>query len=310
MSKAGEIPYSWKQIEDQVREAILCQASILEAFGPSWHDGRLVAEYLGLDLETYQEFTLEEISQKGLDISRHRIFDLAKLAYDYAYQLDGAQSDLASEWHDVDGMLQGFPRTDAMGEPSPFNPLSEEPLRRMLETFFARFGLFGADGASPIDMAPSVRELALLANMTVPAVRTSLSKEGFKLEKVYDRQDDTAFKLNVEDAKRWLSRRRGFIPQRSADTATQISEITSQLLTDKAANFADLLSRLLDLREISAEQLAAQIDVDQGQLSALLAGESAKLDIDALCRLARALDLSAPEFTAAAVRHLVAMMPG
>lgn len=53
---------------------------------------------------------------------------------------------------------------------------------RILETSAARFTLF--DNAPGFDdYKPSIRALSLLANMTVPAVHTSLSKEGFRLDK-------------------------------------------------------------------------------------------------------------------------------
>ncbi|MCC5972308.1 MAG: hypothetical protein JJU15_20435, partial [Pararhodobacter sp.] len=86
-----------------------------------------------------------------------------------------------------------------------------------------------------------------------------------------------------------------------------VQPVTTQLLTDKAANFADLLSRLLNLREIRTEQLVNQDKLAQAWLAALVAGESAPPDVDALRRLARVLEIAEPDFTAAAVRHLVAI---
>lgn len=80
-----------------------------------------------------------------------------------------------------------------------------------------------------------------------------------------------------------------------------------QLLTDKAANFADLLIRLLDLREIRTKQIVSQGKLAQAWLAALVAQESAPPDVDALRRLARVLEIAEPDFTAAAVRHLVAI---
>lgn len=309
MSKAGEIPYTWAQIEEQVREAILAQASILAVFGP-WHDERLVADYLCMNHETYRGRSLEEISAAELDISQHQMLHHVRLAYDYAYQTEGSRNDVTSEWHDIDGLLQGFPETDAAGEPSPFCTLNDFPLRRMLETFFVRFSLFEDEQVPFMDCRPNIRELALLSNMTVPAARTSLSKEGFKLEKVQSttraNREDASFRLNAEDAKLWLSRRRGFIPQRSHDQVAQLEQIKTQILTDRAASFPDLLGRLVDLRETSLEQLVAQTGLDRAWLSAMLAGDSVSADIDALRSLARALELPEPDFAAEAIRHILA----
>lgn len=310
MSKTGEVPYTWKQIEDQVRDAVLCQASLLEAFGP-WHDQRLVANYLCMDPAALGGRLVDDIQPEELDISQHQLFKHVRLAYDYAYQVDGARTDIVSEWHDIDGLLQGFPQTNSSGEPSPFCSLNDFPLRRMLETFFARFGLFEEEQLPDWDMSLSIRELALLSNMTVPAARTSLSKEGFKLEKVQfstrSSREDASFRLKSEDAKLWLSRRRGFIPQQSQDANVQVEQLRFQILTDKEASFSDLLSRLLEASDRDIEQLADQARLDQAWLTSLAAGKSVNPDVGALRGLARSLSLPEPDFAAAAVRHIVSV---
>jgi hypothetical protein len=307
MSKAGEIPYTWQQIEDQIQKAILCQASILLAYGP-YEDERIVRDFLGLSSSAKvdpKEMSKDEIA--AIDITRHTLHAHVRVAYDYAYQrvpIDRLTAETC--WHEVVGILEGFPQTDAQGEPSPLCKLNDFPLRRVLETFIARFTLFDPE----INLDMTIRQLAFLSNMTVPAVRTSLSKEGFKLEKTAQtsrsRLDDVSFKLAAEDSRTWLSRRRGFIPQNSQDKAAEDHQIIEQLLTDKAANFSGLLSRLFDLRQIPMEE-CIEIGLDQVWVSKLLAGEDAGSDIDALRRLARALELPEPEFSAAAVLHLVRM---
>ncbi|MCT2539973.1 hypothetical protein [Sedimentimonas flavescens] len=306
MSKAGEIPYTWEQIEMQIKEAISCQASILETFGP-WCEGRLVADYLGLSEEQFRDAFVEDVTE--FDIRRHQLYDIVRRAYDYAYQLDGARTDMASEWQDVDGLLQGFPQTDAAGQPSPFCTLNDFPLRRMLETFFARFGLFDSDRQELIDYRPTIRELALLANMTVPAVRTSLSKEGFKLDKVQassrGNREEASFRLNTEDARLWLSRRRGFIPQSAGDGLEGRQPLIDQLLADRAVAFPDVLARILDLKTMDAQQVARENSIDEEWLSGLIAGEAVNLDLEALRQLARALDVSEAEFVSIGVRHLL-----
>ncbi|RME66744.1 MAG: hypothetical protein D6781_14605, partial [Verrucomicrobia bacterium] len=86
MSKTGEIPYSWDEIEEQIRDAIFSQASILEAFGPR-DDGRTVRAYLGLDGEDFvgvQDLTKEDLA--AIDVTLHEIHYHARVAYDYAYQ--------------------------------------------------------------------------------------------------------------------------------------------------------------------------------------------------------------------------------
>lgn len=302
MSKTGEIPYTWKQMEEQIAEAILCQASILSEFGPALD---LVADFLGIDRNAFSEMDLEQV--RDIDISRHAMHQHCKVAYDYAYQLrDFPPVEALDAWHAVDGMLQGFPQTDADGEPSPFCRLNDFPLRRMLETFAARILMFGVDYTD--DYAPSIRELALLANMTVPAVRTSLSKEGFRLEKsaklTRSNQEDSSFKLNHEDAKLWLSRRRGFIPQRSTIPSEQVLRAVEEL-ADPAVSFPEVTTKIVALRNLNADELADASGVDQSWFRDLLAGNPVAPDLRALQSLARALKVPVPAFVAAGIRHLL-----
>ncbi|PRX27138.1 Helix-turn-helix domain-containing protein [Meinhardsimonia xiamenensis] len=308
MNRTREIPYSWDEIEEQIRDAIRCQASILEAFGPR-DEGRTVRDYLGLDGEGFvdvQELTSEEIA--AIDITRHDIYYHARVAYDYAYQCRPQDRyTVLSTWHEVDGLLQGFPETDADAEPSPFCTLNDFPLRRMFETFFARFALFDKDRQWDVD----IRQLSLLANMTVPAVRTSLSKEGFKLEKTQgharSRLEGTGFKLANADARLWLSRRRGFIPQLDEGEDDGSDLASAATLYDLYLSFPEAVARIMELRGLDASAAAAQAGLDAGWLDELLHGRRAAPDIDALRALARTLRLPVPDFAAAGVKHLLAL---
>ncbi len=271
-------------------------------FGPTLD---LVADFLGIDRNAFSEMDLEQLRE--IDISRHAIHQHCKVAYDYAYQLrDFPPVEAFGAWHAVDGMLQGFPQTDADGEPSPFCRLNDFPLRRMLETFASRILMFDVDYKD--DYAPTIRELSLLANMTVPAVRTSLSKEGFRLEKsatlTRGNQEDSSFKLNHEVAKLWLSRRRGFIPQRSANPSEQALRAVEEL-ADPAVSFPEVATKIVALRDLNADDLAAASGVDQSWLRDLLAGNPVAPDLPALQSLAKALEVPAPAFVAAGIRHLL-----
>ncbi|PPB80355.1 hypothetical protein LV82_02230 [Albidovulum inexpectatum] len=310
MNKTGEIPYSWDVIEEQIRDAIFSQASILEAFGPR-DDGRTVRAYLGLEGEGFvgvQDLTSEDLA--AIDITRHELHYHARVAYDYAYQCRPQDRyTVLSTWHEVDGLLQGFPETDAEGEPSPFCTLNDFPLRRMLETFFARFALFDDD----LRWDVSIRQLSLLANMTVPAVRTSLSKEGFKLEKSRgherSRLDGTGFKLANADARLWLSRRRGFIPQLGEETEDNDRKV-AQVLSDPDLTFPEALSRVLELRGLDVPTLAANAGADKEWLEGLKDGRRIAPRIDPLRSLARTLRVPEPDFAAAAIKYILAMEAG
>ncbi len=305
MSKTGEIPYTWKQMEEEIKEAILCQASIIYEFGPS-SSSKVVADFLGFEHDAFEQMNFEHIDE--IDIQRHAMHYHCKVAYEYAYQTRSFDRERAFEaWHAVDGMLIGFPQSDANGEPSPFDPRNDFPLRRMLETFVARIQLFDRDYSDK--HAPTIRQLSLLANMTVPATRTSLSKEGFRLDKSTSfgkgNQEESSFRLNHDDAKLWLSRRRGFIPQRSADPAEQAQQIATDLLADPAVSLPDAAARIMALKELDAKSVASSFGIDQAWLTGLLAKEAVTPDITAFRSLAQALNVPMPAFVAAGVRYVL-----
>lgn len=113
MSKSGEIPYSWELIESQIREAILCQATLLSHFGP-WIDNedKVTRAYLGIETGelNYQDMSKEEIAAGGTDDGSSWItkilagklvtFDLTKASSLAAY-LRVSGPELAGElaWH-------------------------------------------------------------------------------------------------------------------------------------------------------------------------------------------------------------------
>ena len=303
MSKAGEIPYSWDQIEDQIRLAISAQASILETFGPEC-ERTIVETYLGISEDQHSDKDVEDITD--FDINRHHLYTHVKRAYTYAYQLEGAHEVCAYPelWHDTAGLLEGFPQTNANGEPSPLCERNDFPLRRMLGTFVARWGLYEEDQGLDV----SIRELSLLSNMTVPAVRTSLSKEGFKLEKTTilrkDGHEETLHKLSVNDALVWLSRRRGFIqqlPKLGEDKAAVVAGI----LSSPDIDFLSALNRIFALSYKTNEELAQQHGLDHAWLQALRDGKAVEVNLDALRATAKALFAPEPDFVSLAVKHLL-----
>lgn len=313
MSKSGEIPYSWELIESQIRDAILCQATLLSEFGP-WIDNedKVTQAYLGIESGEVDYHDMSEAEIAAIDITRHSIYRMVRQAYIYAYQLEGAENMDASDatwWHDADALLQSWPQTDARGEPSPFDTLNDFPLRRLLETFFARWSL------EKEGLSVSVRELSLLANMTVPAVRTSLSKEGIKLERqqANDRRnaEEASFRLAPDEALAWLSRRRGFIPERQKGspeaTALADQEARSAVLLDRSQPLPARLAALLaDIEDGRDDPSPAAAGMDGGPLwvADILAGRSVTFDLAQIAALAAHLRVPVPDLAGEIARHL------
>lgn len=301
MNKTNHVPYTWEEIDDQVRRAILCQASVLEGTGP--YEPQIWQSYLGLQTDEL----IEDIDPKTIPAGRHELFRMANKAYAYAYQLDGLEHATPELFHEiVCGVLNGYPQADMAGEPSPLCRLNDFPLRRMFETFLARWYLFEEELCHGL----TSRELALLSNMTIPAVRTSLSKEGFKLTFLSElsdaarKEDDRGAVLEPDQARLWLSRRRGFIPNRNAP-GTDPQEQIAQIFNHPDAPFDLILAKVLPLAQLTPVDLAKAIERPAAWVDGLLSGQAVEADVPALRAIARVLKRPEPAFVARAVEHLV-----
>lgn len=307
MTTETNAPYSWEEMENQVRTAVLRQLNSLIFFGPQ--DEEIARAFAGMDadlLDSWLDSGLSGNAEQTFPVERHGIHRVAREAYDYAYQTDAWFSATNETYHLAGALLDGaYALADTDGEPSPLAKLNDPPLRRMLETFVARWKLSNEKYHSGL----TVRELALLSNMTVPAVRTSLSKEGFKLE-ANNRADagkDENGVLSEEDAVVWLSRRRGFVPTRTdaprgSSGATTAAAVQQWLET---LSFPAALQRILASKETDASSLAAKLDLDEAWLESLAAGKAVALDVDGLRQLSRHLGADEAAFVSRAVQHLI-----
>lgn len=311
MSKSSHIPYSWEEIEEQVRDAILCQLSILQCLGPD--ADKLGEHYLGIDpdaLETLdRDLAPDDYAEtlRAIPLERHHLHHLVRSAYAYAYQLFGCERTTPEDHYEiVCAVMEGFPQTDRHGNPSPLSSINDFPLRRVLETFLARWKLSDAE----IGEGLTVRELALLSSMTVPAVRSSLSKEGFKLEtplprgEAGRRDDDRGATLNVDDALLWLSRRRSFIPN-SRQKVEAPEAIIAKLFEDTEQPFDHVLRQAMIALRIDHATMAAEVMTPVEWVDGLARGAAVEINVAALRSIARRLKLPEPDFVARAVQHLV-----
>jgi len=309
MNKANHVPHDWETIEGQVREAILCQLSILQTFGPN--SPELARLYLGIDpdcLESLEVKTEEDYAAvlASIPLDRHHLHYLARNAYTYAYQLEGWEQASPENHYEARGAMAGFPQSDMHGNLSPLSSESDAPLRRVFDTFIARWQLYSDD----YSVGLSVRELALLSNMTVPAVRTSLSKEGFKLDMTTSRReagrrdDDKAATLNNDDALIWLSRRRGFVPNRVARPQPSNAAI-ADFFEAADLSFDQALRKAMSALQMDTIAFADMISSSQEWVDKLASGGAADIDIPALRASARVLAVPEPEFVARAVHHLI-----
>ncbi|SFG96738.1 hypothetical protein SAMN04488020_105157 [Palleronia marisminoris] len=301
MSKSSSIPlpHDWPEVEEQVREAIIAMASILEMFGPDDDHGATVVAFLGqsVDIHGNNEASRAEIA--SVDITRHGLYRFARLAWCYAYQVDEWQDFSVEVLHETScGLLTGgYALTDRESEPTGLNPLNDLALRRVIETANARWYLTEENS----DL--TVRQLGLLTNMADTTVRSSLSKEGFRLEPSHTKDDDkSAYTLPYKDALLWLSRRRGFIPNAAAPSPDRYRAAIHETLADRSVPFPTVLRRMA---EMPGAPNAGEINVAPKWYEGLVGGRAVAPDVEALVTVADAYDAPRAVFAARGVEHLL-----
>jgi hypothetical protein len=301
MSKASKVPFAWSEIEAEIRECILGQASIIANFGTG--DRALVASFLGLEVDDGYIDPTDPNDERlaSIDLSRHLMFGMVERAYAFAYQLDGCDEATTEDYHDIAcGLLNGYAQSDSQGAMNSLNEGSERGLRPVLETFLARWG-WTHDG-----VGLTIRGLALLANMSEQTVRSSLSKEGFRMELNERDEKDPRNELAPGQAMQWLSKRRSFIPNRGGvEPALRRAVVHDFVREGYFDPLPAVLTQILDAIDMSVEQLIERANVPAPWLRDLIAGKVVTIDIEAFKNLADALDAHRSSFVGLATRHLI-----
>ncbi len=298
MNQIVSIPHDWSEIEVQVREAIIAMASILQNFGPQ-DNGATVTAFFGLPVEIAGRgwMSVEEI--EGIDFTRHGLYRHARAAWCYAYQLEGWENFTVEYFHEIAcGLLSGgYALTDSEGEPTGLDFRNDMPLRRVFETAYARWD-WTKNGS---DL--TVRQLSLLSSMAEATVRSSLSKEGFKLEPPKTvNPDNSSHTLSANDAVQWLSRRRGFIQNAAGSSPERYRMAIRETLADLSIPFPTVVKRISDLAGLSEVNGPK---VDRQWYAGLVDGRAVAPDLEALVALADAFDVPRADFAARGVRHLL-----
>ncbi|MFD2741175.1 hypothetical protein ACFSUD_16470 [Sulfitobacter aestuarii] len=297
MNQAMNIPNDWSEIEVQVRDAIIAMASILQTFGPQ-DDGATVAAFLGQPVEIAEQSYMSAEEIKSIDITRHALHGHARAAWCYAYQLDGWEDFTPEHGHEIScGLLSGgYALTDSEGEPTGLDFRNDSPLRRVFETAFARWYW------TEYDSDLTVRQLSLLSNMAETTVRSSLSKEGFKLASPNIVDNGSSYTLSANDALQWLSRRRGFIPNAAGPSPDRHHIAIRETLADLSIPFPIAVKRSAELAGLSGTNGSG---IDPEWYAGLIDGRAVAPDVKLLVALAGALDVPRADFAARGVQHLL-----
>lgn len=290
-------PFTREEIIQEARLAALGLASHIASFGPMNSGINLAAEYLGVELESYDYEGGGNPQLEAIPIEGHFLFRVVMDAYDHAYQCGpscGGSYDVSERLHEVAALLAGFPQTDFNGESTPLDRLNPQKLRQVLDTFIARCVL--DDGGSL-----TIPQLALLANMGEAAVRTSLSAAGIKTIASKDAKNQVPY----SEAITWLGGRRHFVPTRHPDGADP-SSLIAELFSDQPVSFEAALDRALVIVGGSRESVCSEAGCSVNWFELLLDAEShVQIDLAALSKLASVLGAPVPLFVGRAVTALL-----
>ena len=273
------LPFLLADALEELRMLIWCTASQVALLGRSD-----LAEAM---IETDTEFGMSEspdLAKINLDAFSATI--TITEAYDFAFQVNDAGLFSADDWGDLLGIVYGGVRHSWAGEISP-QWHEDSKLRHVGDMVQGRVNLLMGN-------ALSIRQLALLANMVEPAVRSSLSAEGIKTE-------GRPASLPAATALAWLRGRRGFVP--TAD-GRAVEHLASDVAVLEARPFPAALKHMIAMRGNSGKDLAVTAGLDAKFLERLVEGNESNAGVQDLVRLAKALWLEPQTFVDAYVKFV------
>lgn len=278
------VPYTWEQIEAELRKAVWVAIEAIGIFTTN---------------EAYSGMLGDSNSDEDtFDIKRHRVYSIVERCYAYAYQLPGHDKVEEEDWYEAEMLLNGGMPVYTHNHESPLMASLDSPLRSVLETFFARYGL------NVLGKPLNIRELGLLAGMSDSVVRASLSKEGFKLER--SGSSDESAVLSSEEALRWLTKRRGFIPNKGDALDGQKKAIIEGLVFDQSITFSEIITELSRRYRTDIFEFTQKMsDDDKEWVRAFFRGDKPEIRLELLRTIASELEAPEAMFVGRAVTHLL-----
>jgi hypothetical protein len=277
-------PFGKDAMLAELKRAMLVQANQIA------HAGRpdFAAFFIGFESEN-ASYPYCGDDPKKVDLQRFYATAYLDQAYDYAFQVGRYWRFSDDTAQNLNEMVQGANPQASDGSGSPLvNP--DSLCRHAADMACGRWKLEQG-------FALTVRELALLASMKEAAVRNSLSKEHISIEKGG---------VDHENALGWLKARRDFIPTRVEEGNNERWQTYARFLLD-GQDFANAFAEILRQSSMSVGELAEKAKVALAFVVAIASGQP-QPDLDALVRVAEALDLDPPHFAGAAVAAALGRM--
>jgi hypothetical protein len=251
---------AFEDFQQELKFGLLLIADAVHHFG-SW---QTAIEFIGfsMDGETFAEEPVERV-----DLRRHQAMGAILLMYDFAFAPSSLEPSEDFEENCLASFISTVPQTACDGRATGW---TGQFSRMVLDAFRARQRLI--EGRQKRVEPFSIRELALLADMTEGAVRNSLSAERLSARGRKGRDG-----LEWKEAIRWLSQRRGF---RSAPGAWE-EQLPSTI--DTASSLDELFIALINLgleKEMPPSWISRTWEGSLGEIPAF--AKSAGLEADQL----------------------------
>lgn len=281
-SQNANLPFSKDEAMYELKEILFVQATQISIALNS----EMATQFLGVEIDSWDD-RLHDDDREKIDLKRFNIFRLLGRAYDYAFQTEAYWQFDGDDWYEISGFSAGVTPFSFEGSQSPYL-WDDSKVRHIVDMAIARYHLQD-------NFSISIRGLSLLAAMTEPAVRNSLSKDGIQTS-------GKPASVENETARKWLSERRGFIETRTSETQQKNREQHISFLLDYRP-FPEALSVVVkDAANDDIESFASAAGIPFGQLQRMMTGEENLIDIERLGVLARSLNLpDLPKFVAKAI---------
>lgn len=276
-------PFTKEEMFQELRGILFTQASQVALV----RNPDVAKEFLGVAVDTWHNNPIPDDLAK-IDLERFDITRVLDMAYDFAFQT-GAYWRFGSDHEfEIAAFGAGVTPSSFEGAQSPYL-YNDSKVHHVVDMAVARSHL-----REEWDIG--IRGLALLAGMTEPAVRNSLSKENIQTT-------GKPAKVAAEVALKWLQDRRGYVSTRM-DEAVEKSRAEHVKFQLGYYSFPEALAKIIgEVEELDLQKLSADTAFDLDLLHGMLAGETACLDVPALQRLGDGLKVDVPHFVGVAIEH-------
>ncbi len=278
------------QMFDELRTIFLFEADhILMGAGEE-----MAERFIGFPLGGETEFLA--LSPSKVDLSRFTIAGSFDRGYDYAFRPSLTNTLDESEVQDLVVFMLGTPRTGGIGSGGTQHRFmtADGYCQTVADTVLARWKL---EWDVRMRHEFTTRDLALLANMTEGAVRNAMAdktENGLRAS-----PGVKPVRVEYDEAKRWLSNRRGFIPTPSRPREDAVlHEMVAAAKTTK--DLGQVIRRRSYVFDINNPPDLASAGFTAEEIKAWEDG-SFEFDVGKAARLAEELDLDPPLFVGKAL---------